>query len=137
MTLEDKLIAAEARLAELEGQLAAQLATNAELQQRLHEATTARQDESAVVGQLQGELKTLRQENQQQLARVAQLEAEAKSAEARAATICASVGVEPLPVTPQGDRDASDLTEQLKAQPTPAAQTAFWRKHKDRILNRS
>lgn len=137
MTLEEKLITAEARIAELETQVADARASACDLQQRLEDANTARQEESTVVGQLQGELKQLRHENQQQLARIDALVAEAKSAEARAAEICASVGVEPLPITPKGDRDPADLAEQLKAQKTPAEQTAFWRKHKDRILNRS
>jgi chromosome segregation ATPase len=140
MTLEEKLSAAEARLAELDTQLAAERASVASLQQRLQEAETARDEESAINGQLQGELKTLRQQHTDAAAKIAKLEANAKTAEAKAAEICASVGVEPLPVTSQGDRDSAsstDLTEQLRAQKSPAEQTAFWRKNKSRILNRS
>jgi chromosome segregation ATPase len=136
MTLEEKLTAAEARIAELESQLEGERTSITALNQRVTEAESARNEESALNGQLQGELKTLRQQHTDATAKIAKLEAEAKTAEAKAAEICASVGVEPLPVTPQGDRDASDLAEQLKAQKSPAEQTAFWRKHKDRILNR-
>ena len=136
MTLEEKLTAAEARIAELESQLEGERASINDLNQRVTEAENTRNEESALNGQLQGELKTLRQQHTGATAKIAQLEAEAKTAEAKAAEICASVGVEPLPVTPQGDVTEPDLADQLKAQKSPAEQTAFWRKHKDRILNR-
>ena len=139
MTLEEKLSAAEARLATLDTQLAAERASVASLQQRLQEVEAPRNEESAINGQLQAELKTVRQQHQDAAAKIARLEAEAKTAEAKAAEICASVGVEPLPVTEQGDRDtatSTDLAEQLRAQKSPAEQTAFWRKHKSQILNR-
>ncbi len=141
MTLEEKLSAAEARLADLDAQLATERASVTSLQQRLQEAETARDEESAINGQLQTELKTLRQQHTDAAAKIAKMEAEAKTAEAKAAEICASVGVEPLPVTAQGDAAAAatstDLVEQLRAQKSPAEQTAFWRKNKSRILNRS
>lgn len=136
MTLEEKLTAAEARIAELESQLQNERASITALNQRVTEAETARNEESALNAQLQSELKSLRQQHQDATAKITKLEADAKSAEAKAAEICASVGVTPLPVTPQGDRNSEDLAEQLKAQKSPAEQTAFWRKHKDRILNR-
>ena len=136
MTLEEKLTATEGRIAELETQLAAEQTANTELQTRLKDAETARNDESTLVGQLQTEVRQLRQQNQDAAALIQRLTAEARTAEAKAAEICASVGVEPLPITPHGDRATGDLVEQLKAQKSPAAQTTFWRQHKDRILNR-
>lgn len=139
MTLEEKLTAAEAKLAELGSQLEAAQTSNTELNQRLHDAESARNEESASVTRLQSELKTLRQQNQDALAKVAELTAASKTAEAKAAEICASVGVTPLAVTAQGDAVAAastDLVEELCKQETPAAQTAFWRKNKQKIINR-
>ncbi len=141
MTLEEKLSAAEARLAELDTQLTAERASIASLQRRLQETEAARDEESAINGQLQTELKTLRQQHQDAATMIARLEADAKTAEAKAAEICASVGVEPLAVTAQGDATAAatstDLVDELRKQATPTAQTAFWRKNKSRILNRN
>jgi chromosome segregation ATPase len=139
MTLEEKLTAAETKLAELGTQLEAAQTSNTELNQRLRDAESARNEESASVTRLQSELKTLRQQNQDALVKIAQLEAASKTAEAKAAEICASVGVTPLAVTAQGDAVAAastDLVEELRKQETPAAQTAFWRKNKSRIINR-
>ena len=47
--------------------------------------------------------------------------------------------VNTLAVTAQGDAVAAastDLVEELRKQETPAAQTAFWRKNKQKIINR-
>ncbi len=134
MTLEEKLSAAEARLVALEQQLQAAATEKETLSQRLAEAEALHGEESSVVSQLQAELKQTRQQNTDLSAKVAQLEQAQQSAEARAAEICASVGVEPLPVTPRGDQQPQDLVEELKAQKTPAAQTAFWRKNKHAII---
>lgn len=136
MTIEEQLATAQARTAELETQLEAERTTITELRQQLAQAETTQAEESAVVAKLQDDLKQARQQHQDALASIARLESEAKTAEAKAAEICASVGVQPQPVTAQGDRDATDFAEQLKAQKTPAEQTAFWRKHKERILGR-
>jgi chromosome segregation ATPase len=134
MTLEEKLTAAQARIAELETQLETERATVTTLREQLTQAETSQAEESALVTQLQGDLKQARQQHQDAQATVERLQSEAKTAEARAAEICASVGVEPQPVTAQGAPETGDLTEQLKAQKTPAEQTAFWRKYKDKIL---
>jgi len=139
MTLEEKLTAAEAKLTELGTQLEAAQTSNTELNQRLRDAESARNDESASVTRLQSELKTLRQQNQDAFAKIAELTAASKTAEAKAAEICASVGVTPLAVTAHGDAVAAastDLVEELRKQETPAAQTAFWRKNKSKILSR-
>jgi chromosome segregation ATPase len=67
-------------------------------------------------------------------ARTRQLEAQAKSAEAKAAEICASVGVEPAQVTPGGEPRQTSLLEQMRSIGNPAEQMAFFRKHKESIL---
>ena len=66
--------------------------------------------------------------------RVAQLQSEAKAAEAKAAEICASVGVEPVAVTPSAETAPVSLLEQMRAIDNPAAQMAFFRKHREAIL---
>jgi chromosome segregation ATPase len=65
---------------------------------------------------------------------IKQLEADAKSAEAKAAEICASVGVDPVQVTPGGDAKQANLLEQFNAITDPAKKTAFFRKHREEIL---
>jgi wobble nucleotide-excising tRNase len=66
--------------------------------------------------------------------KVSKLEAEAKSAEAKAAEICASVGVEPAQVTPGGEEKQQSLVEQLREIKNPAEQMAFFRKHREEII---
>jgi chromosome segregation ATPase len=136
MTLEEQLTATEARLTELTQLLDAERTSTKDLQQRLQDADTARDDEALINGQLQDELKQVRQQKQDLTTRLTKLEAESKIAEAKAAEICASVGVTPLPITANGQRNNDDLLEQLKAQKSPAEQTTFWRKNKDKILKR-
>lgn len=136
MTLEEQLAQSQTRIAELETQLEAERATVTALREKLTQSETAHAEESAVVAQLQDELRQERQAHQDAQTTVTRLQTEAKNAEVKAAEICASVGVQPQPVTAQGDRDTTDLTEQLKAQKTPAEQTSFWRKHKEKILGR-
>ena len=139
MTLEEKLSAAEAKLAEAENTLTSERAASEALRQQLAAAETAKAEESALNADLQTQLKAARNESADLAARVSQLEATSKSAEAKAAEICASVGVTPLAVTAQGDAVAAtstDLVEELRKQETPAAQTAFWRKNKSKIINR-
>jgi len=139
MTLEEKLSAAEAKLAEAETTLTGERAAAETLRQQLAAAETAKAEESALNAELQTQLKAARKESADLAARVSQLESASKTAEAKAAEICASVGVTPLAVTAQGDAVAAtstDLAQELCKQETPAAQTAFWRKNKSRILNR-
>jgi len=139
MTLEEKLSAAEAKLAEAENTLTSERAAAEALRQQLAAAETAKAEESALNAELGSQLKAARKESADQAARVAELTAASKTAEAKAAEICASVGVTPLPVTAQRDAVAAtstDLVEELRKQSTPAAQTVFWRKNKSRIINR-
>ncbi len=139
MTLEEKLSAAEAKLAEAETSLTSERAAAESLRQQLAAAETAKAEEAALNAELGSQLKAVRKESADLVARITQLEAASKSAEAKAAEICASVGVTPLAVTAQGDAVAAtstDLVEELRKQETPAAQTAFWRKNKSKILPR-
>jgi len=139
MTLEEKLSAAEAKLAEAETTLTGERAAAETLRQQLAVAETAKAEESALNAELGSQLKAARKESADLAARVAELEAASKTAEAKAAEICASVGVTPLAVTAQGDAVAAastDLAQELCKQETPAAQTAFWRKNKSKILSR-
>lgn len=68
--------------------------------------------------------------------RIKQLEAEAKSAEAKAAEICASVGVDPVQVTPGGDAKQADLLAQFNAITDPAKKTAFFRAHRAELIGK-
>jgi chromosome segregation ATPase len=139
MTLEEKLTSAQTRISELEAQQADNQTANTQLQEQvaiLQEQLA--QKETATV-QLQTDLDQIQSSFAAAQLEVEQLKAEAKTVETKAAEICASVGVEPQPVTPKGDADQitqEDLLDQLKAQKTPEEQTSFWRKNKDRILNR-
>ena len=139
MTLEEKLNAAEAKLAEAETTMTSERAAAEALRQQLAAAETAKAEESALNAELGSQLKAARKESADLAARVAELTAASKTAEAKAAEICASVGVTPLAVTAQGDALAAastDLVEELRKQETPAAQTAFWRKNKSKIFSR-
>jgi hypothetical protein len=139
MTLEEKLSAAETKLTEAETLLTSERAAAEALRQQLAAAETAKAEESALNAELGNQLKAARKESADLAARITQLEAASKTAEAKAAEICASVGVTPLAVTAQGDAVATtptDLVEELRKQETPAAQTAFWRKNKSKILSR-
>ena len=66
--------------------------------------------------------------------KVSRLESEAKSAEAKAAEICASVGVEPAMVTPGGEVRQQSLIEQMREIKNPGQQMAFFRKHREEII---
>ena len=68
--------------------------------------------------------------------RLKHLEAEAKSAEAKAAEICASVGVDPVQVTPGGDPKQEDLLAQFNAITDPAKKTAFFRAHRAELIGK-
>lgn len=139
MTLEEKLSAAEAKLVASETTLTGERAAAETIRQQLAAAETAKAEESALNAELGNQLKAARKESADLAARVAELTAATKTAEAKAAEICASVGVTPLAVTAQGDAVAAastDLVEELRKQETPAAQTTFWRKNKQKIINR-
>jgi chromosome segregation ATPase len=68
--------------------------------------------------------------------RIQQLEAQAKSAETKAAEICASVGVDPVQVTPGGDPKQADLLAQFNAITDPAKKTAFFRAHRADLIGK-
>ena len=68
--------------------------------------------------------------------KVEKLESEAKSAEAKAAEICASVGVDPLTITPDVEGKHRDIHAEFEAISDPAQQMAFFRKHKEQLLSR-
>lgn len=69
-------------------------------------------------------------------AKVEKLEGEAKSAEAKAAEICASVGVDPLTIKPDSESKNRDIHAEFEAITDPARQMAFFRKHKEQLLSR-
>jgi ABC-type transporter Mla subunit MlaD len=66
-------------------------------------------------------------------AEVGTLKAEAKTAEQRAAAICAAAGVDPVELEQNGT-EAGTLTEQYNAIKDPAAKDAFLTKHKAAIF---
>lgn len=67
-------------------------------------------------------------------AKVQELEKEAKSAEAKAAEICASVGVDPLTIQPDSEGKHRDIHAEVEAITNPAKQMTFFRKHKERLI---
>ena len=69
-------------------------------------------------------------------ARIQQLENDAKTAESKAAEICASVGVDPVQVTPGGDTKQANLIEQFNAITDPAKKTAFFRAHRADLIGK-
>ena len=62
------------------------------------------------------------------------LKSEAKSAEARAAEICASVGVDPVATAPESDAKVEDIREQFHSIKDPGKRTAFFRKHREDLI---
>jgi chromosome segregation ATPase len=86
--------------------------------------------------QLDHDLAQAKEKQAEADARIAQLESEAKEAESKAAEICASVGVDPVQVTPAGDAKQADLLEQFNAITDPAKKTAFFRKHRDALIGK-
>jgi chromosome segregation ATPase len=86
--------------------------------------------------QLDHDLAQAKGKQKQSDTRIAQLESEAKEAESKAAEICASVGVDPVKVTPAGDAKQASLLEQFNAITDPARKTAFFRKHRDTLIGK-
>ncbi len=81
-----------------------------------------------------GEMQKAKEEARSLTERIGQLESEAKSVEAKAAEICASVGVDPARITPAGEDKQVSLLEQMREIENPAEQMAFFRKHREAIL---
>jgi len=94
------------------------------------ELNTARESEK----QLEQDLAQTKEKRAEADSRIQQLETEAKSAEAKAAEICASVGVDPVQVTPGADEKQADLRAQFEAITDPARKTAFFREHRDALM---
>lgn len=97
-----------------------------------NDLNTAREQEK----QLGHDLAQAKEKQSQADARIRQLESDAKAAESKAAEICASVGVDPVQVTPAGDAKQASLLEQFNAITDPAKKTAFFRKHRDALIGR-
>lgn len=86
--------------------------------------------------QSQRDLTTTKQTIKSLEEKIEALESEAQSAEAKAAEICASVGVDPVQIKPEGESEPQDLMEQFQAIKDPGQRTAFFRKHKDQLISR-
>lgn len=86
--------------------------------------------------QLVNELAQAKERLKEANTRIKQLKADAKSAEAKAAEICASVGVDPFQVTPGGDAKQEDLLAQFNAISDPAKKTAFFRAHRAELIGK-
>lgn len=84
------------------------------------------------------DLQTARQTIQSLEAQVETLQKQIKSSEVKAAEICASVGVDPLRISPDAKNGETqeDLMTQFRAITDPAQRTAFYRKHKNELLSR-
>lgn len=83
--------------------------------------------------QLEHDLAQAKEKQSQADTRIRELESEAKSAEAKAAEICASVGVDPVQVTPGAEEKQADLRAQFEAITDPARKTAFFRANRDAL----
>lgn len=83
---------------------------------------------------LANDLSQAKERQKEANASIKQLEADAKTAEAKAAEICASVGVDPVQVTPGGDAKQANLIEQFNAITDPAKKTAFFRAHRAELI---
>lgn len=97
-----------------------------------NDLTAAREKEQ----QLAQDLAQAKERQEEVDARIQQLEAAAKSAEAKAAEICASVGVDPVQVTPGGDPKQQDLLTQFNAITDPSKKTAFFRAHRAELIGK-
>lgn len=84
----------------------------------------------------QKRVKELEGEGATQKETISRLKEEAKGAEAKAAEICASVGVDPLQIKPESEDKSQDLMEQFRAIKDPGQRMAFYREHKDQLLSR-
>ena len=94
-------------------------------------------DKDAAIESLQADKSALEKSQKELQAQIDKLKSEAKTAEAKAAQICASVGVEPVKAAPKAEAGAASLLEQFKAIKNPAEQTAFWRKHKNELIKQT
>lgn len=84
--------------------------------------------------QLEHDLAQAKEKDAHAQSRIQELESEAKSAEVKAAEICASVGVDPVQVTPGADEKQADLRAQFEAITDPARKTAFFRANRDALM---
>ncbi len=92
------------------------------------------EDERASHTQTRQELQTTRQTVQSLNQKIAELEKTKQSAEAKAAQICASVGVPPVKISPKGEATVKgDLLAEFKAIQDPAKQMAFYRKNREQL----
>jgi chromosome segregation ATPase len=114
---------------------ASEILEEAAKEKQAHNAKLA--DAEAVTAQKAGELARALEKVSKLQTCIGQLEAEAKSAEAKAAQICASVGVEPAQVSPGGEPMQQSLLEQMRSIQNPAEQMAFFRKHREAIIRGS
>jgi len=105
----------------------------AERDEQIASLTTDLDSERAALKQTQSDLATARQSAQSLQSKVDALEKAQKSAESKAAEMCASVGVTPVAASPKSEDKGRDLMEQFKAIQSPAAQTAFYRKHREEL----
>lgn len=96
--------------------LANERANRAEAETALHQATLA----------------SLQVTNAEQAAKIAELEANTRTAEAEAARIAASVGVEPVSVAAQSS--GGTITEQYRSIKDPVERARFFQAHKQELI---
>lgn len=125
-TLDDQLDAANARVAELEAELAAANENAAALahDKETMEAVNAELTDNLVA--TKDKLAQLELKHSEALSTIETLKAEARTAEERAAEIYGARAAEPVAVTPKGD-PVRPLLERFRAISDPAAQTQFLR----------
>ena len=130
-TLDEQLDAANAKVAELNGQVAG-------LQTALEQARTDKEMLETANSELADNLKAAKetaasqeQRLREALAEVDRLKAEAKTAEERAAEIYGAQAGQPVAVTAKGNPPEVSVSERFKAITDPAGQTAFLRSLSD------
>jgi chromosome segregation ATPase len=68
---------------------------------------------------------------------VEKLEAEAKTAEEQAASICAAAGIDPVALNPASDMGSGSMLEQYNAIKDPVEKSAFLKQHQSAIYKES
>ena len=105
----------------------------AALKSQLEAANTAAAESAAKITALETAAIEAASKIEQLTAQVGKLEAEAKTAEQKAAEIAANSGTDPVAVNPGGSSE--NHWEKYQAIKDPAAKTAYWRANMDAIIS--
>ena len=130
-TLDEQLDEANAKVNELNGQVAALQTSLQEAEQAKTVLETANAELVANLADAKDKLAKQELATQEAQTQVEQLKAEAKTAEERAADIYGATAGKPAAVTAKGDTSTLSVLERFKAISTPSGQTQFLRSLSD------